>query len=322
MATTTRLPVSALHQGLPEIPRSLGGGKEPPRGPVCCVRRPYEIVRRDARDEFRGNLEAREVVVGAVRVGGPRPVGIAGPCAVESLDQTLTIARACRAAGADMLRGGAFKPRTSPYDFQGLGREGLEILAAARAETGLPIVTEVLDPRQVELVAEFADVLQIGARNMQNFALLTEAGKSGKPILLKRHWAATLTEWLAAAEYVAVEGNLDVILCERGIRTFSAGSYNRSTLDLNVVDAARRETFLPILVDPSHGTGVADLVPSASLAGIAAGAHGLIIEVIAEDADPTAPLCDGHQSIRPSVLERVIGTVQAWNGLVRPEATR
>jgi 3-deoxy-7-phosphoheptulonate synthase len=291
--------------------RQLAG---PPAGPgPRRPRGPYELVRRDAHAEFAGTDRTREVVVGGVRVGGARPVIVAGPCAVESLEQTLAVARACRDAGADLLRGGAFKPRTSPYDFQGLGRAGLEILAQARAETGLPVVTEALDPRHVALVAEFADCIQIGARNMQNFPLLREAGRSGRPVLLKRHWAATLTEWLAAAEYVAVEGNLDVILCERGIRTFSQGTYNRSTLDLNVVPAARRETFLPVVVDPSHGTGVATLVPGASLGAVAAGAHGLLIEVIAEDTDPGDPLCDGFQSVRPSVLRRIVDDARRWS---------
>ncbi len=283
---------------------------EPPAS-SCAAGSPYRLVRRDARAEFEGNRETRVVTVGGVPVGGPRAVIIAGPCAVESRDQTLAIARACRAAGADMLRGGAYKPRTSPYDFQGLGREGLEILAAAREETGLPIVTEALDPRQVEEVAEFADCIQIGARSMQNFPLLTEVGKAGRPVLLKRHWGATLTEWLAAAEYIAVQGNLDIVLCERGIRSFTAGSYNRSTLDLNVVAALRRETFLPVIVDPSHATGDDHLVPAASYAGIAAGAHGLIIEVIAAATDSSLPLCDGYQSIRPAVLQEIVAGVHS-----------
>jgi len=283
-----------------------------PPASCCAAGPPYRIVRRDAHDQFRGNRETRVVLVGGVPVGGPRAAIIAGPCAVESYEQTLAIARACRAAGADMLRGGAYKPRTSPYDFQGLGRQGLEILAAAREETGLPIVTEALDPRQVEEVAQFADCIQIGARNMQNFPLLTEVGRAGKPVLLKRHWGGSLTEWLAAAEYVAVEGNLDILLCERGIRSFTAGTYNRSTLDLNVVEALRRETFLPVIVDPSHATGDDHLVPAASYAGISAGAHGLIIEVIAEETDPSLPLCDGFQSIRPSVLQEIIGGVHSW----------
>ena len=267
---------------------------------------PYRLVARRGNGAFEGSARTRPVRVGPVVVGGGRPVVIAGPCAVESREQTLAIARACRDAGADMLRGGAYKPRTSPYDFQGMGRAGLEILAEARDATGLPIVTEVMDPRLVEEVCEFADCLQIGARNMQNFPLLQEAGRSGKPVLLKRHWAATLSEWLCAAEYVAAEGNLDVILCERGIRTFSQGEYNRNTLDLNVVPVLRRETFLPVMVDPSHGTGVADLVPAACGAAMGAGAHGLLIEVIAEETDPSDPLCDGSQSIKPSALAEIV----------------
>jgi 3-deoxy-7-phosphoheptulonate synthase len=271
---------------------------------------PYRRVARAGQAEWEGNLRTRVVRVGDVAVGGAEPVVIAGPCAVESRAQTLAIARAVKEAGARMLRGGAWKPRTSPYDFQGLGREGLEILAEARAETGLPVVTEVLDPRQVALVAEFADVLQIGARNMQNYPLLREAGRSGKPVLLKRHWAGTLTEWLCAAEYVALEGNLDVILCERGIRTFSHTDYNRNTLDVNVVPAVRRLTFLPVVVDPSHGTGVSDLVVPASLAAVAAGAQGLLVEVIGEDARPEDALSDGYQSIHPSVLAGLVARVR------------
>ncbi len=273
---------------------------------------PYRIVRRDAHPEWAGNRACRIVHVGGVPVGGARAAVIAGPCAVESYEQTLAIARACRAAGADMLRGGAHKPRTSPYDFQGLGREGLEILAAVRAETGLPVVTEALDPRHVDEVAAYADCIQIGARNMQNFPLLREVGRAGKPVLLKRHWGATLVEWLAAAEYVAVEGNLDILMCERGIRSYTAGTYNRSTLDLNVVEALRRETFFPVIVDPSHATGDAALVPSAALSGIAAGAHGLIIEVIAEETGHDEPLCDGPQSIRPTVLRDIVARTHAW----------
>jgi len=267
---------------------------------------PYRIVARKGDPDFGDDQSVRPVHVGHVVVGGERPVVIAGPCSVETRAQTIAVARAVKAAGADMLRGGAYKPRTSPYDFQGLGRAGLEILAEARAETGLPIVTEVMDPRLVEEACRYADLLQIGARSMQNFPLLREVGRCGKPILLKRHWAATLAEWLCAAEYVAAEGNLDVILCERGIRTFSQGEYNRNTLDLNVIPAVRRETFLPVIVDPSHGTGVAELVPSASGAAIGAGAHGLLIEVIEEDGDPAKALSDGRQAIRPSALAEIV----------------
>jgi 3-deoxy-7-phosphoheptulonate synthase len=289
---------------MPQVSRSAArrGGPE---------KAPYRLVARRGSAEWSDPGTTRVVRVGGVAVGGERPIVIAGPCAVESREQTLAVARAVRDAGADMLRGGAYKPRTSPYDFQGLGRAGLEILAEARDETGLPIVTEVLDPRLVEEACAFADCLQIGARNMQNFPLLSEAGRSGKPVLLKRHWAATLTEWLCAAEYVAAEGNLDVILCERGIRTFSQGDYNRNTLDLNVVPAARRATFLPVVVDPSHGTGVADLVPPACAAAIGAGAHGLLIEVIEESLAFPESLCDGTQSIRPSALAEVVRRARA-----------
>jgi 3-deoxy-7-phosphoheptulonate synthase len=272
---------------------------------------PFRLVARAGPAEWEGSLRTRVVRVDDVLVGGPEPVVIAGPCAVESRAQTLEIAHAVKAAGARMLRGGAWKPRTSPYDFQGLGREGLEILAEARAETGLPVVTEVLDPRQVALVAEFADVLQIGARNMQNYGLLREAGRAGKPVLVKRHWSATLTEWLCAAEYVALEGNLDVILCERGIRTFSHTDYNRNTLDVNVVPSVRRLTFLPVIVDPSHGTGVADLVLPASLAAIAAGAHGLLVEVLGPRTRPEDALSDGYQSVHPDVLADLVARVRA-----------
>jgi 3-deoxy-7-phosphoheptulonate synthase len=283
-----------------------------PIGPARRESSPYRRVGRQAHREYRDDLSVRPVRVGALRIGDGSPVIIAGPCAVESREQTLTIARAAAAAGAHMLRGGAFKPRTSPYEFQGLGREGLEILAEARAATGLPVVTEVLDPRHVELVAGYADCLQVGARSMQNFPLLREVGQSTKPVLLKRHWAATLCEWLGAAEYVAAEGNLDIILCERGIRTFSHGEYNRHTLDLNVVPAARLETMLPIVVDPSHSAGRAELVAAAGLAGLAAGADGLLIEVIADDTRRDQVLCDGSQAIRATVLGHLIADIDAW----------
>ena len=271
-------------------------------------------VLRTSSPEWAAGRALRPVRVGDVAFGGDRPVVIAGPCAVESLEQTLEIARACRDAGADLLRGGAFKPRTSPYSFQGLGLGGLEILAEARAETGLPVVTEVMDPRLVDLVASYADMLQIGSRNMQNFPLLIEVGKSGKPVLLKRGWSSTLEEWLGAAEYIAAQGNLDIVLCERGIRTFSQGEYGRNTLDLNVIEAVRELTFLPLIVDPSHATGRADRVPPASKAAIAAGADGLIIEVIAETTEVGNVLCDGEQSIRPTALRPIVDFCRAFRG--------
>ena len=245
------------------------------------------------------------VRVGRAAFGGPAPVIIAGPCAVESEVQTLTIARAARDCGADMLRGGAYKPRTSPYDFQGLGEDGLKILAAARAETGLPIVTEVIDVRLVDQVARYADMLQVGSRSMQNFPLLVEIGRTGLPVLLKRAMAATLHEWLCAAEYIAAEGNLRIVFCERGVRGMGA-EYSRFCLDLNVVAALREATHLPIIVDPSHATGHAELVPGAARAAIACGAHGLIIEIVAEDTAREHILCDATQAIRPSVLRTLV----------------
>jgi len=250
--------------------------------------------------------ETRVVQVGPVCFGGARPVVIAGPCAVESREQTLAVARAVKAAGAEILRGGAFKPRTSPHDFQGLGLEGLRILREASRETGLPIVTEVMDTRLVETVAEYADMLQIGSRNMQNYPLLIEAGKSGKPVLLKRGMAASLCEWLGAAEYIAKEGNLEIVLCERGIKAFPAGEYSRNVLDLNVIPALKEETFLPIIVDPSHATGVASMVEGASCAAIEFGSHGLIIEVACEHEGTAAPKCDAAQAISPRTLQNIV----------------
>jgi 3-deoxy-7-phosphoheptulonate synthase len=225
-------------------------------------------------------------------VGGPHPVLIAGPCSVEGEEMLFEAAAGVAAAGADMLRGGAFKPRTSPYDFQGLGARGLKFLAEARERTGLPIVTEVLSWEEVPVVAKYADVLQIGARNMQNFALLRAAGRSGKPILLKRGGGATLEEWLLAAEYVLADGNENVILCERGIRTFERAT--RHTLDLNGVALARERTHLPVIVDPSHAAGIRSIVPALALAGIAAGAHGILVEV---HPHPDRALSDGAQSL-------------------------
>jgi len=257
----------------------------------------------------RAGTPRRVVDVAGVRIGAPRPVVIAGPCAVESRDQTLAIARAVRDAGADLLRGGAFKPRTSPYEFQGLGREGLEILADVRRETGLGFVTEVLDVRDLDLVAAHANMLQVGSRSMQNFPLLREVGRAGLPVLLKRGMAATLKEWLCAAEYVAMGGNDRIVLCERGIRTIGNGEYDRNTLDLNVIGAVRRSVALPVIVDPSHGTGRAHLVPDACLAGIAAGADGLIVEVIAQATPRASVLCDGPQAVRADVLRRLVKAV-------------
>jgi 3-deoxy-7-phosphoheptulonate synthase len=253
-----------------------------------------------------GDRQTRGVQVGRVSFGGERPVVIAGPCAVETREQTLEVARAVKGSGADMLRGGAFKPRTSPHDFQGLGLEGLKILHEASRETGLPVVTEVMDVRLVEQVAEYADMLQVGSRNMQNYPLLVEVGRSGKPVLLKRGMAASLCEWLGAAEYIANEGNLEIVLCERGIKAYPNGEYARYSLDLNVIPAAQAETFLPVIVDPSHATGVSDMVEGASRAAVEFGAQGLLIEVASDRLDAARPRCDAAQAISPRTLRRII----------------
>jgi 3-deoxy-7-phosphoheptulonate synthase len=276
-------------------------------------------VSRSSHPEYAQPFRTRPVSVGHVTVGSDGPVVIAGPCTVESREQTLAIARAVKAAGARMLRGGAYKPRTSPYSFQGMGKEGLEILAEARAETGLPIVTEVLDPRLVELVGSVADVLQIGSRSMQNFPLLTEVGRFGKPVLLKRGFGATVEEWVYAAEYVALGGTLDILMCERGIRTFANGSYDRATLDLAAVRAVRRLTPFPVVVDPTHAAGDADLVPDLAAASLAQGVHGLLIEVVMSAEDRALALCDGEQGIVPSVLRSIVERAEAFAALSRVE---
>ena len=219
---------------------------------------------------------------------------IAGPCSVESEEQILESARAVKVAGADMLRGGAFKPRTSPYDFQGLGEEGLKLLAEARTLTGLPIVTEVMDTRQIDLVSQYADILQVGSRNMNNFPLLKEVGKSNKPIFLKRGMMATIDEFLLAAEYILSHGNEKVILCERGIRTFEPST--RNTLDISAIPLLKRLTHLPVFVDPSHATGIRWMVPEMAKAAIAVGADGIQVEV---HYQPETALCDGEQSLYP-----------------------
>lgn len=259
------------------------------------IRQPFKLASR----EFQ--KESTVVNVGGVPVGGDRLVVIAGPCAVESREQVMATAAAVKAAGAHMLRGGAFKPRSSPYTFQGMEEEGLRILADARQRYGMPIVTEVMSPDAVELVAEYADCLQIGTRNMQNFQLLREAGRSRRPVLLKRGMAATIQEWLMAAEYVLSEGNRQVILCERGIRTFETAT--RFTLDLNAVPVAKELSHLPVIVDPSHGTGRAALVTPLARAAIAAGADGVILEV---HPNPAEALSDGPQSVTPAEFERMM----------------
>ncbi len=236
------------------------------------------------------------VTVGSVRVGEDFVV-IAGPCSVESEEQLIKTARKVKEAGGNMLRGGAFKPRTSPYDFQGLGLKGLKILEKAKKETGLPVVTEVIDPRDVSWVCEYADVLQIGTRNMQNYTLLKEVGKVDKPVLLKRGMYSTLKEWLNCAEYILAEGNPNVILCERGIRTFE--TYTRNTLDLSIVPSVKEVSHLPIIVDPSHGTGRLSIIEPMSLAAMAAGADGVMIEV---HHNPSEALCDKDQAMSPDMF--------------------
>lgn len=245
------------------------------------------------------------VYAGDVAIGGNRQVVIAGPCAVESEEMVLEAARRVKSAGASILRGGAFKPRTSPYSFRGLGEKGLEILAAARAETGLPIVTEVISPEHVEQVAKYADILQVGARNMQNFCLLERLGDIGKPILLKRGMMATIEEMLMSAEYIISSGNPNIILCERGIRTFE--KMTRNTLDIISVPVLKEISHLPVIVDPSHSTGKTRYVGPASRAAIAAGADGLIIEV---HPDPSKALCDGKQSLDPTDFEKLMGQLK------------
>jgi len=241
---------------------------------------------------LKAKQERTIVKIAEVEAGGSDIIIIAGPCAVESSEQLFETARAVKSGGAKILRGGAFKPRTSPYSFQGLGEEGLKLLAQIRKETGIPVVTEVMDTRQVELVASYADMIQIGSRNMQNYPLLKEAGRCKKPVLLKRGMMATIEEFLLAAEYVLSQGNDQVILCERGIRTFETST--RNTLDLSAVPMLKHLTHLPVIVDPSHGTGLRWMVPAMSKAAVAVGADGLIIEV---HNHPEKALCDGHQSL-------------------------
>jgi 3-deoxy-7-phosphoheptulonate synthase len=241
------------------------------------------------------------VEVGNLRIGGERIVVIAGPCSVESTDQMINIAHLVKKTGGNMLRGGAFKPRTLPYSFQGLGEKGLKILSEAREETGLPIVTEVLATEDVKLVESYTDILQIGARNMQNYPLLKSVGKASKPVLLKRGMSATIEEWLGCAEYILKEGNKDVILCERGIRTFQ--KITRNTLDVAAVPVIKELSHLPIIIDPSHGTGIRSLVKPMAKASIAAGADGLILEVHPE---PEKALSDGDQSLLPDQFKDLL----------------
>jgi len=266
---------------------------------VVPILEPFKLCSRAFRPENS------VVHVGDLEIGGEEIQVMAGPCAVEGREQLLEAARFVKKAGATILRGGAFKPRTSPYAFQGLEEEGLKILAEAREQTGLRVVTEVVDPRSVNMVADYADILQIGARNMQNFFLLKEVARAGKPVLLKRGASATIEEWLMAAEYIMAGGNYDVILCERGIRTFE--SYTRNTLDLSAVPVVKHLSHLPVIVDPSHGTGKWRYVPPMARAAVAAGADGLIIEV---HPCPSEALSDGPQSLRPDNFESLMTDIR------------
>jgi 3-deoxy-7-phosphoheptulonate synthase len=271
---------------------------------VMPVLKPYKLVSR----EFAAAPTAIQVGDDArATVGGRAIAVIAGPCSVEGRDMLLATARSVRAAGAVMLRGGAFKPRTSPYAFQGLGEEALRMLREARGETGLPVVTEVMDTRQVERVAEHVDVLQVGARNMQNFPLLTELGRVDRPILLKRGLSSTVKELLMAAEYVMAQGNRQVILCERGIRTFETAT--RNTLDVGAIPVLKRETHLPVIVDPSHAAGRADLVAPLAFAAVAAGADGLLVEV---HPCPEEALSDGDQSLTPAAFGELMRSLASF----------
>ena len=268
---------------------------------VIPILKPYKLAGREIKSANS------EVDCGGVRVGGPQIAVMAGPCSVESREQLCTTAKAVKAAGANMMRGGAFKPRTSPYSFQGLEEEGLKLLKEAKDLTGLPIVTEVMNPREAELVARYADVMQVGARNVQNFSLLKELGKIQKPVLLKRGMMTTIKEFLMSAEYILSEGNKDVILCERGIRTFETAT--RNTLDLSCIPVLKKETHLPIIVDPSHGTGHWDLVEPMARAAIAAGADGLMIEV---HPDPVNAYSDGPQSLKPTKFAHLMENIRPF----------
>ena len=272
---------------------------------VFPILKPYKLASREVKSTNS------VIQVGGVSIGGPAIAIIAGPCSVESKEQICTTAKLVKSSGANFLRGGAYKPRTSPYSFQGMEEDGLKLLAAAREVSGLPIVTEVMNPREIDLVAKYADVIQVGARNMQNFSLLKELGRVDKPILLKRGMMNTIKEFLMSAEYVLSEGNHQVILCERGIRTFETAT--RNTLDISCIPVLKKETHLPIIIDPSHATGHWDMVESMSRASIAAGADGLIIEV---HPDPVKAFSDGPQSLKPEKFDRLMENLRPFAELM------
>jgi len=266
---------------------------------VTRIMKPYKLASRSFRPKDT------RVTCDGVEIGGERIVVMAGPCAVESEAQLMAAARAVKQAGATVLRGGAFKPRTSPFSFQGLQQKGLELLSLAKKEFGMPVVTEVVDPQEVTMVASHADILQIGSRNMQNFSLLTEVGKSKHPVVLKRGFSCTITEWLTAADYLLAEGNDKVILCERGIRTFEDSI--RFSLDISAIPVIKKNSHLPVIVDPSHAAGHYSLVPAIAKAAVAAGADGLLIEV---HPNPKEALVDGLQSLSPSDFTRLMGELK------------
>ena len=286
--------VGGARMGDPRLVELLEGVQE-----VVRITEPFKLASRTFKQDDTVFL------CGDVRIGGDEVIVMAGPCSAESEQQVQATAAAVKHAGAKVLRGGAFKPRSSPYSFQGLGEEGLRLLRAAADQHGLQLVTEVMDASQIEVVVQYADVLQVGARNMQNFTLLRELGKTRKPILLKRGISATIEEWLLSSEYVLAGGNMHVILCERGIRTFE--SYTRNTLDISAIPVVKKLSHLPVFVDPSHGTGRRDKVAPMARAAVAAGADGLLIEV---HCDPDHALSDGAQSMFPSQFERLMAELR------------
>jgi 3-deoxy-7-phosphoheptulonate synthase len=273
------------------------------------VSKPYKLVSREIHPE------PTVISVNGIKIGGGKPVIIAGPCAVENEDQSLTIARLVKEYGAQIFRGGAFKPRTSPYSFQGLGEKGLKILDKVRRETGLPVITEATDNENLRLVEKYSDIIQIGARNMQNYSLLRLAGKMSKPVLLKRGLAATIEEWLMCAEYIMSEGNPNIILCERGIRTFSDNT--RNTLDLSAIPVVKELSHLPIIIDPSHAAGRREYIAPLSKGAIAIGADGLIIEV---HHDPSRALSDGMQSLYPSQFQDLVKELRVLENFLKNPA--
>jgi 3-deoxy-7-phosphoheptulonate synthase len=289
--------VPELHERIELIP----GVEE-----VVPISRPFKLSSREFEPEDT------VIRVGNVSIGGDALVVMAGPCAAETREQVMSTARAVKSAGANILRGGAFKPSTSPYSFRGLGEEGLKLLTEAKEETGLPLITEVLTPGDVELVVKYADILQVGARNMQNFVLLDEVGKANRPVMLKRGISATIQEWLLAVEYILSQGNRQVILCERGIRTFE--TYTRNTMDISAIPIINKLTHLPIIADPSHGTGKWYLVAPMALAAVAAGADGLMVEV---HPTPDAALKDGAQSLTFENFEALMRQVAPVAAAVR-----